>query len=69
MRVTDLNGCKIEVTNLDGAIQITAEYKEYEHTSKEFSELDKRLKRYWTDMYGKLLKLKQYEQSRRQNGV
>lgn len=25
MRVTDLNGCKIKVTNLDEAIQITAE--------------------------------------------
>ena len=69
MRLTDLNDCKIEVTNLDEAIQITAEYKEYEHTNKGFSELDKRLKRYWTDMYGKLLKLKQYEQPRRQNGV
>lgn len=27
MKVTDLNGCSIEVTNLDEAIQITAEYK------------------------------------------
>lgn len=69
MRVTDLNGCKIEVINLDEAIQITAEYKEYEHTNKEFSELDIRLRRYWKDMYGKLIKSKQYEQSRRQNGV
>ncbi|MDQ0593425.1 MULTISPECIES: hypothetical protein [Chryseobacterium] len=43
--------------------------KEYEHTNKEFSELDKRLRRFWKDMYGKLLKSKQYEQSRRQNGV
>ena len=65
MKVTDLNGCQIEVTNLDEAIQITAEYKEYEHINDGFSELDKRLNRYWTDMYEKLLKLKskQNEQS------
>ena len=58
MKVTDLNGCEIKVTNLDEAIRITAEYKEYEHINDGFSELDKRLNKYWTDMYKKLLKLK-----------
>ena len=66
MKVIDLNGCEIKVTNLDEAIRITAEYKEYEHLNDGFSDLDKRLNRYWTDMYEKLLKLKskQNEQSR-----
>ena len=66
MKVKDLNGCEIKVTNLDEAIRITAEYKEYEHLNDGFSDLDKRLNRYWTDMYEKLLKLKskQNEQSR-----
>ena len=66
MKVTDLNGCQIKVTNLDKAIRITAEYKQYEHINDGFSELDKRLNRYWTDMHEKLLKLKskQNEQSR-----
>ena len=66
MKVTDLNGCQIKVTNLDKAIRITAEYKEYEHINDGFSELDKRLNSYWTDMHEKLLKLKskQNEQSR-----
>ena len=66
MKVKDLNGCEITVTNLDEAIRITAEYKEYEHLNDGFSDLDKRLNRYWTDMYEKLLKLKskQNEQSR-----
>ena len=65
MKITDLNGCEITVTNLDEAIRITAEYKEYEHINDGFSELDKRLNKYWTDMYKKLLKLKskQDEQS------
>ena len=58
MKVTDLNGCQIKVTNLDEAIRITAEYKQYEHINDGFSELDKRLNRYWTDMHEKLLKLK-----------
>ena len=65
MKVTDLNGCQIKVTNLDEAIRITAEYKEYEHINDGFSDLDKRLNSYWTDMHEKLVKLKskQNEQS------
>ena len=66
MKVTDLNGCQIKVTNLDEAIRITAEYKEYEHINDGFSDLDKRVNSYWTDMHEKLIKLKskQNEQSR-----
>lgn len=63
MKVRDLNGCQIEVTNLDEAIKITAEYKEYEHVNKGFSELDKKLNSYWTDLYNKLSLLKQKETS------
>ncbi len=65
MKITDLNGCQIKVTNLDEAIRITAEYKEYEHINDGFSDLDKRLNSYWTDMHEKLVKLKskQNEQS------
>lgn len=59
MKVTDLNGCPIEVTNLDEAIGITAQYKEYSHEDKNYSELDKRQKAYWTDMYKKLTAIKE----------
>jgi hypothetical protein len=59
MKVTDLNGCQIEVTDLDEAIRITADYKEYRHEDKSYSELDKRQKAYWTDMYKKLTALKE----------
>ncbi|NMR34216.1 hypothetical protein HIO71_08330 [Chryseobacterium aquaticum] len=72
MKVKDLNGCEITVTNLDEAIRITAEYKEYEHINDRFSDLDKRLmNRYWTDMHEKLKKIKskQSEQSRQSNRV
>ena len=59
MKVTDLNGCQIEITDLDEAIQITAEYREYRHEDKGFSEFDKRQKAYWTDMYEKLTTIKE----------
>ena len=58
MNVTDLNGFQIEVTDLDEAIRITAEYKEYHHEDKSFSEFDKRQKVYWIDMYKKLTVIK-----------
>ena len=58
MKIKDLNGCTIEITNLNEAIQITRRYKRYEHENKGFSKLDKELNRYWTDMYEKLLKIK-----------
>jgi hypothetical protein len=60
MQVTDLNGFTIEVTDLNEAIRITAQYKEYRHESKSFSEFDKRQKAYWMDMYEKLIRLNQY---------
>ena len=63
MYITDLNGCLIEVTDLDEAIQITAEYKQYEHENQGFSELDKRLNSYWTDMYEKLTAIKNNQQT------
>jgi hypothetical protein len=59
MKVTDLNDCQIEITDLEEAIQITAEYKEYRHEHKGFSDFDKRQKAYWTDMYEKLTTIKE----------
>lgn len=59
MKITDLNGCLIEVTNLKEAIEIARQYKEYRHEDKSFSEFDKRQKAYWTDMYEKLTSIKE----------
>ncbi len=58
MKITDLNGCPIEVTNLNEAIKMSGQYKEYSHDDKSFSEFDKRQKTYWTDMYEKLRAIK-----------
>lgn len=59
MKITDLNGYQIEVTDLDKAIQIIVEYKEYRHKDKSFSEFDKRQNAYWKDMYEKLTAIKE----------
>ena len=58
MKIKDLNGCTIEIINLNEAIQIIRRYKQYEHENKGFSELDKKLNRYWTDLYEKLSRMK-----------
>ena len=59
MKVTDLNGCKIEVTDLDEAIRKTAKYKGYRHKDKSFSDFDKRQNAYWADFYEKLTVIKE----------
>ena len=58
MKITDLNGCLIEVTDLDEAIQISSDYKQYKHEDKSFSDFDKRQKAYWTDIHEKLTAIK-----------
>lgn len=58
MKITDLHGCQIEVTDLGEAIRIAAEYKEYKHVNRSFSDFDKRQNAYWTDMYEKLTAIK-----------
>ena len=54
MKVTDLNGCPIEVTDLNEAISITKRYKKYRHEDKSYSDFDKKQNAYWTDMHEKL---------------
>lgn len=58
MKIKDLHGKSIEVTDLDKAIQQAGNFKEYAHQDKSFEEFDKKQKAYWTDIYNKLLLLK-----------
>lgn len=55
MKVTDLNGCEIEVTDLKEAIIIAKRNTGYSHEDKSFSDFDKRQKTYWTDILEKLI--------------
>ncbi|MFH7000525.1 hypothetical protein [Flavobacterium bizetiae] len=59
MKVTDLNGCPIEVTDLNEAISVTKRYKKYRHENESYSDYDKRQNAYWTDMYEKLTAIKE----------
>lgn len=54
MQITDLNGRKIEVADLNEAIKMAGQFKDYSHEDKSFSDLDNRLKAYWADIYEKL---------------
>lgn len=58
MKITDLNGCPIEVTNSNEAIKMTGQYKDYRHGDKGFFEFYKRQKPYCTDIYEKLRAVK-----------
>ena len=58
MKIKDINGCQIEVTDLKEAIKIARRYKEYRHEDNSSSEFDKRQKTYWSDMYEKLRAIK-----------
>ena len=55
MKIKDLHGKSIEVTNLDKAIQQAENFKEYAHEDQSFAEYDKKQKAYWTDIYDKLM--------------
>jgi hypothetical protein len=58
MKIIDINGHPIEVTELDKAIKMAKQCKTYQHEDKRFEDLDRRLNVYWTDFHEKLLKLK-----------
>lgn len=59
MKVTDLNGCQIEVTDLNEAIRMTKRYTQYSHEDKSYTDFDKRQNVYWADMCEKLTALKE----------
>lgn len=65
MKITDLKGLPIEVTDLDKAIEQAGYFKDAHHVPPVAS--DKERQAYWRDIYQKLLQLKskENEQSRR----
>ncbi|UIR57803.1 hypothetical protein LZQ00_08275 [Sphingobacterium sp. SRCM116780] len=58
MKITDLKGHSIEVTDLNKAIKQARSYKDYYHTDPSFADFDKRQNEYWKDMYEKLITIK-----------
>ncbi|NHA05582.1 hypothetical protein G7092_17355 [Mucilaginibacter sp. HC2] len=58
MKIIDLEGKEIAVTDLSLAILQADDYRHYRHINTEFAEFDEKQRRYWEDIYQKLLKLK-----------
>jgi hypothetical protein len=58
INVTDLNGNNIEVSDLDEAIVITEDRKDYCHVNEGFERFDKKQSIYWTDLYLKLITIR-----------
>jgi len=57
MHITDRHDQHIIVTDLTGAINQAALFKEYRHKDAESGKRDDQLKIYWTDLHTKLLEL------------
>ncbi|RKT01764.1 3-isopropylmalate dehydratase [Chryseobacterium defluvii] len=56
MKITDLNGLEITVTNINKAITQAENFKDMHHIPP--VPADKERQKYWTDIYNKLLELK-----------
>jgi len=59
MKIRDINGKWIEITDLEKAIEQTGWYKEYQHIPP--VESDKERQKYWSDLHEKLVKLKEQQ--------
>ncbi|QEC74722.1 hypothetical protein [Mucilaginibacter ginsenosidivorax] len=58
MKIIDLGGKEMTVTDLELAIMQADDYRHYRHTDPSFKLLDDGLQAYWEDVYQKLLRLK-----------
>lgn len=58
MYITDLNGQRIEIDNLQLAIMQADDYRNLEYLNPTQSTLAEKQREYWEDIYQKLLKLK-----------
>ena len=61
MKIIDLNGKGIEVTDLKLAILQADDYRHYRHSDKAFAEFDRQQRKYWEDIYLKLLILENWQ--------
>ncbi|OJV54335.1 MAG: hypothetical protein BGO31_12710 [Bacteroidetes bacterium 43-16] len=59
MTVIDMNGCSLQVTDLEQAIAQMHEFKDLQHDDPVISEQDRFRQVYYRDLYEKLLQLKE----------
>jgi len=62
MQIKDINDHPLTITDLKKAIRQAKLFKDLRHVDPGFLELDKSLKMYWTDIYNKLIELKNKEE-------
>jgi hypothetical protein len=58
MKVIDINGNELTVTDLNKAIEQANMFQGFKHEDKRFEKFDDQQNRYWSDLYQKLLELK-----------
>ena len=58
MKIIDLDGKVITVTDPQLAIMQADDYRHYRHIDPSFKQLDEGLQAYWEDFYQKLITLK-----------
>lgn len=58
LKITDIDGKEIEITDLDLALMQADDFRHYRHTDPSRAAAGERLRAYWEDLYQKLLKLK-----------
>ena len=58
MKIIDLDGKEITVSDLELAIMQADDYRHYRHNDPSFKQLDEGLQAYWEDFYQKLLRLR-----------
>ncbi len=68
MKILDLNGYLIEITDLTAALKQAEEFTSYRHVNRQFSQLDSKLNAYWKDMLNKLLALQDNSQEIQHDG-
>ncbi|HWB27507.1 MAG TPA: hypothetical protein VG738_18655 [Chitinophagaceae bacterium] len=54
MKITDINGKELIVTDLNSALMQAREFVNLQHTDEQFKQLDAELKSYWQDVVNKL---------------
>lgn len=57
--IIDLNGKRIEITDLDKAIEEADTFQHFAHVNPEFKELDAKRQAYWNDLHSKLISRKE----------
>ncbi|MEZ2338373.1 hypothetical protein AB6735_22185 [Mucilaginibacter sp. RCC_168] len=58
LKIIDLEGKEIAVTDLSLAILQADDYRHYRHVDPEYADFDEKKRRYWEDVYQKLIRLK-----------